>query len=84
MKDTSPDMEQRHRALLLQRTGEERLKMGCSMYDTATALVRASILAGHPQATASEIRQALFLRVYGHDVRPAFKQKVLDLLKRST
>ena len=81
MNDTSPDMERRHRALLLQRTGEERLKMACSMYDTATALVRASILAQHPQATPSEVRQTMFLRLYGQDLAPEFKQKVLELLR---
>ena len=30
MKDTSTDMDQRYRAMLMQRTGEERLKMGCA------------------------------------------------------
>ena len=37
MNDTSPQIELRYRNLLLQRSGEERLKMGCSMYAAARA-----------------------------------------------
>lgn len=35
MNDTSPDMEARYRAMLMQRSGEERLIMGCAMRVTA-------------------------------------------------
>lgn len=42
--DTLPEVARRYRELLLRRSGEERLKMGCSMHATAKALVRASIL----------------------------------------
>ena len=45
MKDTRPEIEQKYRAMLLARSGEERLKIGCSMHATAQALVRASVLA---------------------------------------
>ena len=34
MKDTSPPIERRFRNMLMQRTGAERLKMGCSMHAT--------------------------------------------------
>jgi hypothetical protein len=40
--------------LLLQRSGEERLKMGCSMHATAQALVRASIFEVRPTTTSVE------------------------------
>lgn len=43
MNDTSPDMDARYRAMLMQRSGEERLIMGCAMRDTARALVEASL-----------------------------------------
>lgn len=42
MNDTPPEVEERYRAMLLQRTGEERLIMGCTMRDTARAMVEAS------------------------------------------
>ena len=33
MNDTSPDMEPRYRAMIMERSGEEWLKMSCSMFD---------------------------------------------------
>lgn len=35
MDDTPPKAEERYRAMLMQRTGEERLIMGGAMRDTA-------------------------------------------------
>jgi hypothetical protein len=70
----------RYRALLLARSGEERLKMGCSMSATARALVRASILARDPHASAGTIRRALFLRFYGDDFPPAQRDTIIAQL----
>ena len=44
MKDASDPLEGKYRDMLLKRSGEERVKMGCSMHATAQALVRASAL----------------------------------------
>jgi hypothetical protein len=65
MKDTSEAMEQKYRDMLLKRSGEERLKMGCSMHATAQALVRAAALETDPSASPASLRKALFLRFYG-------------------
>jgi hypothetical protein len=43
MKDTPPAIERMFRDKLMQRTGAERLKMGCSMHSTAQALAKAYI-----------------------------------------
>lgn len=56
MSDTAPEVERQFRALLLERSGEERLKMGCSMHATAQALVRASVLEKDPQASPATLR----------------------------
>ena len=77
MNDTTPLMEQRFRTLLMARSGEERLKMGCSMHATATALVRAAIRAKDPSISPAEMRQELFLRFYRHDFDPLTQQKIL-------
>jgi hypothetical protein len=53
MNDTSPEMERKHREMILQRSGAERLKMGCSMFDAARALVVASVLEKEPSASRS-------------------------------
>jgi hypothetical protein len=63
--------------MLLQRSGEERLRMGCSMYDFARELVVASVLAKTPDASPSELRRAIFLRFYGDDFDPETREKIL-------
>ena len=65
--DAPPKVMQRYRAMLLERSPEERLKMGCSMGATARILVRASVLARDPHASPAAMRRALFLRVYSHE-----------------
>ena len=77
MRDTSPEVERKFRDLVLQRSGEERLKMGCSMHATARALVRASVLEKDPHASPATLRQALFLRFYGSDFDAQTRDKIL-------
>ena len=71
MNDTPFDTERRYREMLLRRSGAERLKMGCSMFATARALVVASVLAGEPTASTTVVRRALFVRFYGADFAAA-------------
>jgi Uncharacterised protein family (UPF0158) len=75
--DTPPEVMQRYRAMLLGRSPEERLKMGCSMGATARMLVRASVLAQDPHASAAAVRRALFLRFYGHEFQAVEREKIL-------
>ena len=82
MTDTTPEVMQRYRAMLLARSPEERLKMGCSMSATARALVRASMLAQDPQASPAALRRALFLRFYGHEFEGAERERILAWLGR--
>jgi len=77
MTDTSPEVERKFREMLLGRSGEERLRMGCSMHATAQALVRASVLEKDPAASPATLRRALFLRFYGCDFDPATREKIL-------
>jgi hypothetical protein len=63
--------------MLLARSPEERLKMGCSMGATARTLVRASVLAHDPQASAAAVRRALFLRFYGHEFPTVERETIL-------
>lgn len=81
MNDTSSEMDQRYRALLMQRTGEERLIMGCAMRDTARAFVEASLRAQDPQATVESIRKGLFLRFYGHEFDAESRAKILAAIE---
>lgn len=66
--------------MLLQRSGEERLKMGCSMHATAQTLIRASVLEKDPLASPAALRRALFLRFYGHEFDSDTRDKILRTL----
>ena len=83
MTDTPPEVMQRYRAMLLARSPEERLKMGCSMGATARALARASVLAQDPHASPAAVRRALFLRFYGHEFEAAERERIMASLERN-
>ncbi len=61
MTDTKPDIEKILIKMMRQKTGEERLKMGCSMFDLAKKIVMASI---QSHGSDKEMRQKIFLRFY--------------------
>jgi hypothetical protein len=81
MNDTSPEMEARYRDMLMQRSGEERLIMGCAMRDTARILVEASIREQDPRATSETIRKGLFLRFYGHEFDAESRARILAAIE---
>ena len=84
MNDTSSEMDQRYRVMLMRRTGEERLIMGCAMRDTARAFVEASLKAQDPQATVESIRKGLFLRFYGQEFDAESQAKILAAIESAT
>jgi hypothetical protein len=84
MNDTLPEIEKRFRAMLLARSGEERLKMGCSMHTCAQQIVRASVQAKTPQISPATLRLALFLRFYGNDFDAATRERILLAMKKSS
>ncbi|MGH7828196.1 MAG: hypothetical protein ACREQ7_23830 [Candidatus Binatia bacterium] len=79
MKDTPESIEHKFHTMLMARSGEERLKMGCSMHATARALVKASIAEGDPIA----VKQALFLRFYGEEFEPQSRNRILGALRKA-
>jgi hypothetical protein len=84
MKDTPPEMDARYQDMLMQRSGEERLMMGCAMRETARALVEASIREQDPQANLETIRKGLFLRFYGHEFDADSRTKILAAIESTT
>jgi len=76
-------METRYREMIMQRSGSERLKMGCSMLATARALARASVQARDPSVSATSLRRALFLHFYRGDFAASDQQKILAHLDAS-
>ena len=79
MKDTPDKIQRKFHSMLLKRSGEERLKMGCSMHAAARALVKASISEKDPIA----VNQALFLRFYGGEFEPKERKKILLAMRNA-
>ena len=70
MNDTQPDVEEQFAALFRQRSGSDRVRMACEMFDLARALVVANIKAQHPGIADSALRVKVFERMYGGDFTP--------------
>ncbi len=81
MNDTPSEIDTRYRVMLMTRSGEERLTMGCAMRETARALVEASILEQDPCATVQTLHASLFLRLYGHEFNTTTREKILVAIK---
>ena len=79
VKDTSDAIEEKFRGMLLERSGEERLKMGCSMHATSQALVKASVSEKAPVA----LKRALFMHFYGSEFEPKERKKILRALRKA-
>ena len=78
MSDTSMDVEARFQKLMLARSPGKRLVMACDMFTTAKAMV----LAGIPEEVSlkgpNQVREYLFLRLYGKDYPESEKAKILN------
>ncbi len=77
MNDTSPEVESSFNEMMMKKRGEERLKMGFSMFDMARRQVVASIKINNPDADIQEIRKQIFLRFYGQEFSPKEQEKIL-------
>jgi hypothetical protein len=64
------------RDLMKARSNEQRLLMGCSMFDTAKQIVQSAIYSQHPGITPEEMRKEIFLRFYGLEFSQAAKEKI--------
>jgi len=76
VKDTDFVIEERFREMMMRKSGEERMLMGFSMYETAKQFVVSSIKNNNPNISLSELRQEIFLRFYGNDFNKINKEKV--------
>jgi len=80
MNDTHPEIAVRFRELMMSKSGEERLVMGCSMYDTAKRIALSAIRNRRPGITDAEIKKEIFLRFYGPEFSKADREKLLSAL----
>lgn len=77
MNDTSQKMIEYYDRLMMERSPQERLRMGCSMFDTAKQMVRDSIMSDNDQLLPDEIKKEIFLRFYGQELTGERGNKIL-------
>lgn len=80
MTDTDLLVESRFLAMMMKKSGQERLKMGFSMFDMARKQAVASIKMNDPHMSERDIKRELFLRFYGQDFSPEEQKKILSQL----
>ena len=80
MSNDSLEASKQFQRLIMLKTPEERLRMGCSMFDTAKAMARSSILAQFPDISSGDMKKKIFLKFYGEEFSEVQRQKILNAL----
>jgi len=83
MRDTHPSIEDKFFSMIMKKSGEERIMMGCDMNETARRLVIASILQKSLQLSEQDIRIAILDRFYGNELSPEVKKEFIRRLPPS-
>lgn len=81
MRDTTPEITEKMCEMIRAKSSTERLKMGCSMYDTSKSLVVRAILEENPGISNTAFRRELFLKFYRDDVDPVTREKIIKHLE---
>jgi hypothetical protein len=63
-----------------EKTGEERMMMGFSMFETSRTLVRVGILSRRPGISEKDLKIEMFKIFYGRDFDPATREKIINSL----
>ena len=80
MNDTTQDASRYLSKLMKQKTAQERLMMGFSMFDMAKMMVIESLKTKTPHLSPKELKQKLFLRFYGADFNKETTEKIIRKL----
>ena len=80
--DTSHKVWQQYVQMMMQKTGEERLLMGCSMFDTAKEIVKSSLLSKSLKQDPLDLKRNIFLRFYGHEYNERQLNKIMMSLEK--
>lgn len=83
MNDTSLLLKQKMQELMQARSPEQRLIMGCSMFNCSKRLVINAILRQTPNLAPFELRTELFLKFYGNEFDVDHSEKIIRHLSRS-
>lgn len=78
MNDTPPEVDAIYRRMLLSKSGAERVRMASAMFNDARRIIESSIRAADPDIDEIGLRQAVFLRFYGHEFAPPERERILE------
>ncbi len=85
MNDTDKKIEDIYKEMLRKKTGEERLRMGFSMFQFAGTILLSSlknkISSDTDIATINkDLRKNIFLKIYGSDFEKKELEKILEVI----
>jgi hypothetical protein len=80
MHDTSFAIDEKMREIIRTKKPLERLKMGCSMYETSRYLIKRSILENNPSISKKDFRKELFLTFYRNDFSHEEGERIVKYL----
>jgi hypothetical protein len=80
LKATGIDAEAAFTALFADRSGSDRVRMACAMFETAKSLVSADLLAQAPGLTTAELRARMFDRLYFGDFDTGTRSRLVAAL----
>ena len=81
MNDTSKAVRIRYEEMIMSRSLEDRIKMGCSMFDTAKQIARSAMQQNNLNISAAQIKRETFLRFYGREFLPNVQKKILSVME---
>jgi len=81
MNDTPKEVQDLFRTLLMQRSGAERLIMGCDMFSTSRAIMRSSLEGKGLSETEMAVK--IFVRTYGNDFSIENLAKITEWIRDS-
>lgn len=82
MNDTPPHVTKKFFDMFKTKSSYERMKMGCSMFQTAKTLLIQRILASKPNISRKDLRKEVFIQIYGSDFLPDQLEKILNHLEK--
>ncbi|MCC7416965.1 MAG: hypothetical protein IT176_07455 [Acidobacteria bacterium] len=80
--DTPLDVEIELDRLFATRSGSERVRMACGMFDSARAMAVGAIRAARPDIGDASLRVELFDRLYGGEIDGDWQHEVRQRLAR--
>ncbi len=81
MNDGTSRVEQQFLSLIMAQSPAQRLAMASDMFATGKSLVCAGILEEHGSLDPDELREHLFLRLYGQDFGETERAKIFNSWK---